>query len=150
MSGKSAAESNPTESLAAGDYLSLTTFRKDGTAVATPVWVMRQGEDLFVFTGAESGKVKRLRNNSAVQLASCDVRGKIRGNQYPGEAEILPDSATDTVRSLMIKKYGWQARALGLMKAVQAFPRQLLGKPADPGWVGLRINLGRSDDSGSA
>lgn len=145
MPGKSTTQSDPVDGLAAGDYLSLTTFRKDGTGVATPVWVMREGDQLFVFTGAESGKVKRLRNNAAVELASCDVRGKVRGEQFPGIAEILPDSDTDMVRGLMLKKYGWQARALGLMKALQAFPRQLLGRSSDPGWVGLRIDLADQD-----
>ena len=147
MNKKAHSEPDPVTLLGDGDYLSLTTFRKDGTPVPTPVWVMRKGATLFVFTGAESGKVKRIRNKSAVELASCDVRGKIKGARYTGIAEILPDSQTGMVRSLMLSKYGWQARALGLMKALQAFPRQLLGKPVNNEWVGLRVTLVDNHDS---
>ena len=66
---------DPTARLGDGKYLSLTTFRKTGTPVATPVWVMREADQLYVITGAESGKIKRLRNNTAVLIAACDVRG---------------------------------------------------------------------------
>ncbi|MFT6565014.1 MAG: PPOX class probable F420-dependent enzyme, partial [Actinomycetes bacterium] len=51
------------DSLSAGKYISITTFRKSGEGVSTPLWVTRDGEALYVITGAESGKVKRMRNN---------------------------------------------------------------------------------------
>ena len=68
------------EKLARGRYLSLTTFRRDGTPVATPVWVARQGDELVVYTARSSGKVKRLRNNNRVLLAPCNMRGRVNGD----------------------------------------------------------------------
>ena len=62
--------------LAAGKYLSLTTFRKDGSAVSTPVWVARDGDHLYVMTDPSSGKATRLRNSGRVRLAPCDMRGQ--------------------------------------------------------------------------
>lgn len=62
------------EELARGTYLSLTTFRRDGTAVPPPVWLVRDGKALRVITQADSGKAKRLRNDSRVLVAPCDAR----------------------------------------------------------------------------
>jgi len=44
-------------------YLNLETFRKNGAAVKTPVWFVQDGDAIFVRTLANSGKVKRIRNN---------------------------------------------------------------------------------------
>ena len=82
------------ERLSAGKYLSLGTFRKSGEKVATPVWVTRDGDDLYVITGASSGKVKRIRNNAEVELAPCDMRGRISGAEVSGTAEILDAAGT--------------------------------------------------------
>ena len=55
--------------LADSKYVLVTTFRKNGTKVATPVWSARDGEELVFWTRADAGKVKRLRNNQAVDTA---------------------------------------------------------------------------------
>jgi PPOX class probable F420-dependent enzyme len=81
------------ESLAAGRYLSLTTFKKDGTAVATPVWLVGEGAHLYVITDAASGKAKRLGNSGRVLLASCDMRGKFDGEPVAASARLLDDPA---------------------------------------------------------
>ena len=47
-------------------YVSLTTYRKDGTGVATPVWHVVNGDEMLVISEAEAWKVKRIRNNSRV------------------------------------------------------------------------------------
>ncbi len=60
-------------------YLALTTFRKDGRAVSTPVWFAHDGDRLVVITGRESGKAKRIRNGSRVLVAPCDMRGRPKG-----------------------------------------------------------------------
>ena len=75
-------------------YISLTTFRKNGTPVATPVWVVRDGDSLRVITGAESSKAKRVRNNPAVTVAPCDMRGKAKGAAVAGTAVLLDPSGT--------------------------------------------------------
>ena len=64
------------ETLAKSQYLSLNTFRRNGTPVVTPVWLARQGSDLVVVTVRSSGKATRPRNGSRVLLAPCDMRGR--------------------------------------------------------------------------
>src|SRR2546429_6125889 len=58
-------------------YVSLTTYRKDGTGVATPVWHVLNGGELLVVSDAAAWKVKRIRNNSHVVVTVCGIRGGI-------------------------------------------------------------------------
>jgi hypothetical protein len=91
-------------------YASLTTFRKDGTPVATPIWVVRDGERLAVWTNAGTGKVKRIRRNPSVKIAACTVRGRLLGEPVEARARLLPDGETDRIMALIRKKYriqGW-------------------------------------------
>ena len=60
-------------------YLSLTTFRKSGKPVATPVWFVEKEGQICVWTQSNSGKMKRLRHNSKVMVAPCTMRGKVIG-----------------------------------------------------------------------
>jgi PPOX class probable F420-dependent enzyme len=96
-------------------YISLETFKKDGTGVKTPVWVAPLDGRLVVFTDGTSYKVKRLRNNPAFKAAPCDVRGNVKGAWYAGTARIL-ESADEKARALdaLQRKYGWQVRLLNL------------------------------------
>ncbi|WP_443077084.1 PPOX class F420-dependent oxidoreductase [Streptomyces sp. SP18CS02] len=96
------------EELRRARYVSLTTFRKDGTAVATPVWFAVDGDELFVWTRADSWKVKRLRRDSRVVVAVCDVRGRVAEGtpRTPGTARLLDD--LKGVRKLLSRKYTWQ------------------------------------------
>ncbi len=105
--------------LSTGKYLSLTTFRKSGDPVATPVWVVRDGDRLCVTTQIDSGKVKRLRNNPKVLLAPCDMRGKLTGEQVPGTAELLDPEESRRVDALVKKRYGIIGRAIGLASALR-------------------------------
>jgi PPOX class probable F420-dependent enzyme len=107
-------EDSPLERLASGKYLLVTTFRRDGRAVPTPVWVVRDGDSLGVWTVAGSGKVKRIRNRADVLVSACDVRGNPSGEQFPGRAEILDAEQTQHYRGLLVGKYGLFAR-LGLL-----------------------------------
>ncbi len=92
--------------LGAGMYVLMTTFRRNGTPVSTPVWVARDGEELFIWSAREAGKIKRIRNNSAVELASCDFGGTPHGPTVDGTARILDPQGTDRVRHLIRSKYG--------------------------------------------
>ena len=94
------------ETLARSKYLSLTTFRKDGTAVATPVWLVRDGDTLRVSTQASSAKVKRIRNNPSVLLAPCDVRGRLTGEQVPGTAALQDPAETARTTTLIRRRFG--------------------------------------------
>ncbi|MFF5443936.1 PPOX class F420-dependent oxidoreductase [Streptomyces sp. NPDC012888] len=104
---------NPTatlEELGRGKYVSLTTFRKDGTPVATPVWAVADGGELYVWTRTDSWKVKRIRNDARVALSPCDVRGRVTDGApvAEGTARLLDDQGLHRVRKLMARKYGWQ------------------------------------------
>ena len=94
------------ERLGRGSYLLVTTFRKDGTPVPTPVWVGRDGDELIVWTQATAGKVKRIRNNPMVEVTACDLRGKPRGETVKGTARILDAEGTERGRRVLRKKYG--------------------------------------------
>jgi uncharacterized protein len=99
------------ERLGAATYVSLTTYRKDGTPVATPVWASRDGDHLYVWTETDAGKVKRLRNDSRVLLAPCDGRGGLQGAACEGTAVVLDGPAdVDRLRRLHRAKYGLQFR----------------------------------------
>jgi uncharacterized protein len=90
-------------------YVSLTTFRKTGAAVATPVWFGEDGGKLYVMSRSDSGKCKRLRNNAAVRLAPCTIRGKVTGPEFSGRARILPTEDFPRARQAVRHKY-WLAR----------------------------------------
>lgn len=95
--------------LAASTYVSLTTFKRSGTAVATAVWVSSDDERLYIWTQGDSGKVKRVRNDARVLVGPCDSRGSLQGAAVAGQARVL-DSDADLARveSLHRKKYGVQ------------------------------------------
>jgi len=88
-----------------GRYLSITSYKRDGTAVATPVWFVQQDGRLLVETDAASGKVKRIRRNPVVQVAVCTARGRLRGEQVPAVAEVLPESEVSGAERLITRKY---------------------------------------------
>lgn len=100
------------DELAAGKYISLTTFKKDGTAVATPVWVGQLGNHLVVTTQAESWKVKRARNNPRVRVAACDMRGKLTGVAFNGTAEVVSGAEATEIEGVIAKKYGLMFRLI--------------------------------------
>ncbi|MFJ4199786.1 PPOX class F420-dependent oxidoreductase [Streptomyces sviceus] len=94
------------ERLGNGKYLLLTSFRKNGTPVATPVWVVRDGDALGVWTVADAWKVKRIRARADVLVGPCDVRGNPTGDQIPATAEIGDAATTARYRQLLARKYG--------------------------------------------
>jgi hypothetical protein len=102
--------------LAQEKYVSLTTFKRDGTPVSTPVWVAADDGRLLVWTAADSWKVKRIRRDSHVVLAPCTARGKVRGDALDAHASILPD--TTLVEQLQKKKYRVAYRVLGPVRAL--------------------------------
>ena len=73
-----------------GKYLSITSFRRNGSGVATPVWFATEADRLFVLTALGSGKVRRIRWNPFVSIAACSARGRLRSEPMTARAEILP------------------------------------------------------------
>ncbi|MEU2434200.1 PPOX class F420-dependent oxidoreductase [Streptomyces sp. NPDC007861] len=98
------------QELARAKCVSLTTFRKDGTGVATPVWFAVDAGVLYVWTRSDSWKVKRLRRDDRVTLTACDVRGRIApgAEQAEGTARLLDGDELKRVRGLLSRKYTWQ------------------------------------------
>ena len=88
-----------------GKYLSLTTYRRDGTPVSTPVWFVEEDGRLFVTTAADSYKAKRLRRNPAAMVAPCTARGVPKGDAMPVQVEFLPEDQHARVDRLMAEKY---------------------------------------------
>ncbi|MET9028516.1 PPOX class F420-dependent oxidoreductase [Nocardia sp. NPDC004168] len=88
-------------------YVRLTTFKKDGTPVGTPVWVAPDGDRIVVWTNPETWKVKRIRRNPDVTLQVCDGRGRPTAAEVlPGSARILDADGTQRVRDVVADKYG--------------------------------------------
>lgn len=98
------------QDFARSEYVSLTTYRKNGTPVATPVWAAAEGDVLYVWTRSDSWKVKRLRNNGKVVVTVCDVRGRIAEGapSAEGTAKLLDEDGTRAVRKLLARKYTWK------------------------------------------
>jgi PPOX class probable F420-dependent enzyme len=97
-------------SLQGHKYINLETFRKDGRGVRTPVWFAgepEQGapEKLYVYSTADSGKAKRIRNNGRIRVAPCDVRGKLLREWIESRAEIVIGQEAEHGMRLLNKKY---------------------------------------------
>jgi PPOX class probable F420-dependent enzyme len=120
------------ERLGAGKYLLITSYRRNGTPVATPVWVVRDGDTLGVWTAADSWKVKRIRARGDVLVGPCDVRGNPTGDQIPATAEITDAATTVRYRKLVARKYG----ILGRLSLFGSKLRRGL-----EGTVGIRVTL---------
>ena len=120
--------SNPEiERLANARYVSLTTYRRDGTAVATPVWVASEEGYLLVLTDADSGKVKRLGNDPRIEIAPCDARGSLLGDPASGRASVIHDGElVQRGRDLIRRRYGWQARVFGALGRLRGSRAQVV------------------------
>jgi uncharacterized protein len=109
--------------LAKERYVSITTFKRDGTPVSTPVWCAGENGTLLVLSAANSWKVKRIRREPHVRIAACSARGKPRGMAIDADATILDE--TRKVALLLARKYGLAYRAYMLwMNTTRRIRRQ--------------------------
>jgi PPOX class probable F420-dependent enzyme len=111
-----------------GKYLSLTTYRRDGTPVSTPVWFVEEDGRLFVTTAADSYKARRLRRNPAAMVAPCTARGVPKGDAIPVQVEFLPPEEHARVDRLMAEKYRVDRV---LILPIYRLVLKLRGKPID-------------------
>jgi uncharacterized protein len=90
-------------------YINLETFRKTGVGVRTPVWFVQLPERLifYVYSEADAGKVKRVRNNPKVRVAPCNFRGELRGAWVDARARICDPEEASRGQQLLRRKYGW-------------------------------------------
>ena len=107
-------------------YLSVTTFRHDGSRVDTPVWFAIDGARLLAWTNASSGKVRRLRADPRAELAPCTMRGRPLGPPVTARAVLLPASESALVHKLLNRKYPVAKR---LLACYERLSRVLRGKP---------------------
>jgi PPOX class probable F420-dependent enzyme len=89
-------------------YVSLTTFRRTGVPVSTPVWAAPDDDTLVVWTRTDSGKVKRLRHTSRVTLAPCDFRGRVEGPAVDGVAEFVAHDGWPGALAALRRAYGFR------------------------------------------
>jgi PPOX class probable F420-dependent enzyme len=118
-------------------YLNLETFRRNGEGVKTPVWFVREGNTLYVWTLADSGKARRIRRNGRVRIVPCTDSGDLLGDWLVARAEVdgSPEALRHVAR-LMRSKYGiafllfewigrlWRARYTTLRIRVEKDPAE--------------------------
>jgi uncharacterized protein len=90
----------------------LTTYRRDGTPVASPVWFVTDHGEVRVWTQTSSGKLKRVRHTAQCTIAPCTVFGRLTGNALAGQARILPVTEGPFIQLLLRAKYPIQKRLL--------------------------------------
>ena len=95
--------------LGAQKFVSLTTYKRSGEAVATPMWVAEQDGRLAFWTPSDSWKGKRARRDPRVSIAPCSRTGSVPAGapRASGHAEVLDDDAdVRRVRAVIKRKYG--------------------------------------------
>ena len=108
-------------------FVSLTTFKRNGDAVASPMWIVGDGKQLLGWTPADAWKVKRIRHNPRVTLTACGRTGKVQAGQpvFNGTAEVITDPAeVARVESLIKHKYGLEFRVVTLIETIAARGRK--------------------------
>ena len=108
-------------------YVSLTTFTKDGRPKPTAIWIARDGDRALVITEKNAWKVKRIRNTPRVTLAVCDRRGNVKGEAVEAVATVLDDSETDSVYQAIIKRYGLVGRIFSLFSKLRGGNGRVVG-----------------------
>lgn len=99
-------------------YMLLTSFRKDGTPVSTPVWVVGlDGDSVGFWTSSGSGKAKRLAHTSRVTVQPSDGRGRVKSGTQPIEAtaRIVTGPEYERIRELVKAKYGAMTKVTRLL-----------------------------------
>tara|TARA_B100001250_G_scaffold24370_1_gene20322 strand:- start:54 stop:446 length:393 start_codon:yes stop_codon:yes gene_type:complete len=120
-------------------YVNLSTQKKDGSFVNTPVWFAQDKEknDFYIFSAGDAGKVKRIKNFSSARVAICDVRGNLRGEWIPAQAELVNQEETK------IKAYKQLHKKYGLTIKVFDFFSKLFGKYEQRQLI--KFSIGRQD-----
>jgi len=114
-------------------YLSLATFRRSGAEIATPVWFAAVDGRLYVVSGGEAGKVKRLRNSPRTRVAPCDARGGVKGAWQDATARLITDpTLIARAQAALRSKYGWQVRLLN-------FVSRLTGRAKRRAWIEISV-----------
>ena len=102
----------PPRSLGEEQYVSLRSYKRNGAAVDTPVWVAEVAGKLIVFTDGTSYKVKRIRRDPRVQVAKCNLTGKLLGPWVDGRCRAVEDEPEYIAQcyAALNRKYGLMMR----------------------------------------
>ena len=87
------------------NYVSLETFKKNGEGVKTPVWFVLHENAFYLYTKADSWKVKRIRNNPRVRVAVCNIRGDVKGPWLDATASLVEGDERLAADKLLDRKY---------------------------------------------
>jgi PPOX class probable F420-dependent enzyme len=121
-------------------YILLTTFKRDGSAVASPVWITGSGGTYMFTTGDRAWKTRRLRHDPTVDVQACGLRGRITPGAalYRGTGEVLTDpDEVGTAEAALSAKYGWQFRATKVADRLSA----MVGRGDPQPVVAIRLRL---------
>ncbi|MFM2032743.1 MAG: hypothetical protein RLZZ297_1508 [Chloroflexota bacterium] len=104
-------------SLTPEQFVNLATTKKSGQVITTPVWFVLDGDGatMYVMTGKDAGKIKRIRHTAAVTVGACDRTGNPLGPTHTGTARILDESEHAHVNALLNTKYGFMKRMFDFM-----------------------------------
>jgi uncharacterized protein len=125
-------------SLSDEKYLLLTTFRRDGTPVAAPVWVVPLEGDTFGFaTSSKSGKAKRLAHTNRVTVQASDVRGRVKPGSPILEATALLTTGAQyaVIKDKLKAKYGFMVHVTKFLDALGGIIKRKPMPYADVGVV---------------
>ncbi len=117
---------NPFDPLNGERYVRLSTFRRSGEAVPTPVWFARLDDSLYVVTGRDTGKAKRFRNNPDVVVASSDFRGRPKGRDVRAVARLTDEQKGGAADRALRRKYGWQYRVFEFIENLRGAREDLV------------------------
>jgi uncharacterized protein len=115
------------DALASSPFVSIVTFKRNGDAVAAPMWVARDGDDLVMWTPAESWKVKRLRRDPRAVLLRCTRMGKVDPLEPAVTGTAVVDAepaAVDHAEQLIRRKYGLQFHVITTLETILARGRK--------------------------
>lgn len=112
--------------LAGHQFMKLTTFRKSGVAVPTPVWFAQVGGTLYVTTQVDAGKIKRIRNSGRVSVEPCTASGQSLGAAVEAQARELPPEEHKLADAALSKKYSWQYAVFSLMGKLRGGKRTFI------------------------
>lgn len=96
-------------------FVSLTTYKRNGDGVATPLWIAAEGGQLLFWTPADSWKVKRVRRDPRVSMTPCSRMGKVAPGAptVGGRGQVVDDAAeVARVEAMFKRKYGLSFRVI--------------------------------------
>ncbi len=96
--------------LAGHNFISLTTYRKNGDAMVTPVWFAQVDDKLYVMTMGQSGKAKRIGHTAKVRVAPCDRVGTLLGDAVDASAHLINGDERQIADAALSAKYGEQKK----------------------------------------